>query len=192
MSRRKRIITIALVVIIGLMIGGSIFAYIATREDDQPKQANNATQVVSEKACGLVPLDKVKQILGSEIQQQDSSPTKSTSPVEGADKKKNLPSTCLYIHPSNKDQQATMITVLPVDKDDVKVQIADITSSETFKEAPEYGDVAYKETRESHYGTYQRVVVGYDNAVVAITVDNAQGDKLKALVSLMQEKVRNE
>ncbi len=187
---KKIVVGVALITI---LVAGTVLAVVYTRKNANDDIVVAPKQVVKEKACGLISLDEAKRIFGNGIKQENHAPTKADYLATDAKKQEVQPSVCTYINTAKPDQYPTMVTVLPVSSDEIGAQIQSMTAGGQFKKIDEYGDKAFQETTTDLSGKkYSRVVVGYDNAIVTISLGESEGNKIKPLVDVMQAKVRDE
>lgn len=185
---------IAVVVLAVLLIVGAVVAVLYIRKDTNGDTTTASRQMIKEKACGLVSLNEAKRIFGDDIKQENHSPTKS-DPLATANAKKQTvpPSVCVYTNTKKPNQHPTMVTVLPVSNDELSAQLQSMTAGGKFNKMNEYGDNAFQETTADLTGKkYSRVVIGYNNAIVTISLDESEGNKIKPLVNVMQAKVQDE
>lgn len=188
----KKQIALATLFIVALVAIAVLAGLYAQDNKDTKGSTVAKKQTIKEKACGLITLDEAKRIFGNDVKQENSAPTKSTSPVEGESERKVLPSVCSYTSTKQEGQYPTIITVLPVE-DTLDAQLQQMTGGDTFKKADDLGDKSYKESGTDLSGKkYHRVVVGYDNAIVTITVGDSESRHINKLVDVMQAKVQDE
>jgi hypothetical protein len=187
---KKTIAGIALVI---LLAAGFVVASLYTRKDTNDDTTVALKQVVKEKACGLITLDEAKRVFGGDIKQENHAPTKNGYLAADTKKQTVLPSVCVYTSAKSPEQYPTTITVLPTDNDELDVQLQTMTAGGQFKKIDEYGNKAFQETATDRTGKkYSRVVAGYDNAIVTISLGESEGSKIKPLVDVMHAKVQDD
>lgn len=159
----------------------------------EANEVHEQHRVVKEKACGLLADSEAKRILGDNIEQDSSEPTKSGSPAAQDVKVENLPSVCTYTRTSEKKEYPTVVTVLPLDEKEVEEQVQGMVAAGEFNKTDAYGIEAYKESRADLRGSkYHRLVIGYENAVVTITVDDSGEKYLRPLIDVVQKKIKDQ
>lgn len=178
-----------------MIVGAGLAVFAVLRTKDQKNEKSNTTEykIVAEKACGLLTDGEIQGIFGQDMKQADHAPIKSGSPAAQTDKKTKLPSVCTYTRGADDKQYPMVITMLPASTEEVSKQMKSITSAKQFKRAETYGNEAYQETNVDPRGRkYHRVVIGYSNAIVTITLDDANIERLGDLVNIVQKKVQKD
>jgi hypothetical protein len=196
MSKAKKILTIAIVLLITAAAGA---AYFVAKERRSAREGQ-ASQLITQNACSLFTLDDAKKVLRGNIKQVDAetaqkptdrsdipppAPEIGASAVEDntlaentssefADNKtgknnKNNPSVCSYTQ-TGQGKQTVTVTVLPSEYDEAKKNF-DAASSSGGKAVPGYGEKANWNTGKDLSGanSYGRLVMLEPGGLVTIS-----------------------
>lgn len=187
---KKLRIKIAIVALISVLIAGVLLVQFGRDENSSPRSSTSDKKKISKKACGLIDEAETKKILGTDIEQINLSPNKKTFPSDPDDPAK-MPSSCTYTDKKG-DTLPTVVTVLPLDNDEIQDEMKGYSSDDHFLRAEEYGGNAFKDSGDDQGKRYSRVIVFYDNAMVTVSVDESRQNHIPALIELVEQKVQYE
>lgn len=186
-----------LIVILGFIGLGTFFIYTYIFHDESKKNRNSSqAQIINSEACELVTLNDAKGIISNATDQDSSERAKLAPPrlpainSTGEPIEPKVPSICRYYSSEDKKQHPLLISVLFTEKSEINSRIESLKMGGQFKDIEGYGEKAYVGTAgDKAKISHGKAIVGYDNAVVVIDIDNKEEDKIIPLLDLIQSKV---